>query len=193
MNGLPGKARVAALFALGPAAGPAYAQQQQMLPAAASAGDQFVILACFAVAVAAVFAYLARDALLRRKTGYDGQSLGSKEDREHEKYHSDWADYFEDVGSRTRRTGGGGGGGGGDGDGTMPDAGDLPDPYEVMGVEIDATQERIKERYRELAKASHPDRNTEEDAGSRMARINRAYEILSDPQTRAEYDRRRAS
>ncbi len=147
--------------------------------------DQAVILAGFAVAAAAVFAYLARDMILRKKTDYDRQELGSKEDKEYEKYHSDWSDDYEDVGSRTKGLGGGF---------QRPSEGEsIPDLYAIMGLERDATQEQIKRQYRRLAKESHPDRSAEKDARHKMAEINQAYEILSDPKQRDEYDRYLAS
>ena len=48
----------------------------------------------------------------------------------------------------------------------------------------------IKSRYREMAKEMHPDVSGEE-SDTDMARINEAYEVLSDERRRAEYDRRR--
>lgn len=153
--------------------GVAHAQEGQAVPQE----DQITIFTGFAVAVAAVFIYLARDMILRKKTEYDGQELDSKHDREYEKYHSDWGDDFEDVGGRTR-----------DGLGGRADWQSLPDMYETIGVPRNATQEQIKTRYRALAKASHPDRSPEKDAG-KMAEINLAYETLSDPKLREEYDR----
>ncbi len=162
-------------------AGAAHAQED---PAVARE-DQMVIFAGFAAAVAAVFVYLARDMILRKKTDYDSQELGSKEDRGYEKYHSDWSDDYEDVGSRTRRPEGG--------FRRMSRDGGIPDLYSIMGLQRDATQEQIKTQYRRLAKQSHPDRSSRADARQKMARINQAYEVLSDPEQRDEYDRYLAS
>lgn len=63
--------------------------------------------------------------------------------------------------------------------------------YERLGVEADASAEVIKERYRALAKALHPDLHEGGDGEERvaqMAAINEAYHVLADPQLRAAYD-----
>ncbi|MDP9573758.1 UNVERIFIED_ORG: hypothetical protein J2W66_004260 [Agrobacterium larrymoorei] len=59
--------------------------------------------------------------------------------------------------------------------------------YEALGVKSSATAEDIKSAYRKLAKETHPD--TSQNASSeKFHRISAAYEILSDPLRRAEYD-----
>ncbi|HEY8491139.1 MAG TPA: molecular chaperone DnaJ [Dehalococcoidia bacterium] len=63
------------------------------------------------------------------------------------------------------------------------------DYYEVLGVARDASQEEIKRAYRRLAMQYHPDRNKEPGAEERFKEINEAYEVLSDPERRAAYDR----
>lgn len=64
------------------------------------------------------------------------------------------------------------------------------DPYELLGVRRDATQEEIKAAFRRAAIKHHPDRNQgDPTAQSRFAEINRAYQILSDPGHRANFDR----
>ncbi len=63
------------------------------------------------------------------------------------------------------------------------------DYYEVLGIDRDATDERIKKAFRELAFKCHPDHNHEDGAGAKFMEINEAYEILSDPEKRAAYDR----
>lgn len=66
----------------------------------------------------------------------------------------------------------------------------IPDPYEVLGVSREATPEEIKGAFRKLAAQHHPDRNPNDpSAPERFKRINAAYQILSDPQKRAAYDR----
>ena len=63
------------------------------------------------------------------------------------------------------------------------------DHYEVLGVASDATVEEIKAAFRKLAMNYHPDRNRAADASERFKEIGAAYEILSDPEKRAKYDR----
>jgi DnaJ-class molecular chaperone len=63
------------------------------------------------------------------------------------------------------------------------------DLYEILGVSKNANQAEIKKAYRKLALQYHPDRGGGGEAESKFKEINRAYEILSDPQKRAQYDR----
>jgi molecular chaperone DnaJ len=64
------------------------------------------------------------------------------------------------------------------------------DFYEVLGVSRDATPEQIKKAYRQMAKKYHPDVNKEDqDAPEKFKEVAEAYEILSDDQKRATYDR----
>lgn len=62
------------------------------------------------------------------------------------------------------------------------------DYYETLGVSKDASQEDIKKAYRALAKKYHPDVNKEPDANEKFAAIQVAYDCLSDPEKRANYD-----
>ncbi len=63
------------------------------------------------------------------------------------------------------------------------------DYYEVLGVPRDADENTIKSAYRRLARQYHPDVNKSEDAEERFKEINEAYEVLSDANKRATYDR----
>ncbi len=64
----------------------------------------------------------------------------------------------------------------------------FPDYYATLGVGRDASAEEIKKAYRRLARKYHPDVSKEPDAAQRMAAINEANEVLSDPQKRKIYD-----
>ena len=63
------------------------------------------------------------------------------------------------------------------------------DYYETLGVSRDADKEEIKQAYRRLARKYHPDVNKESGAEERFKEINRAYDVLSEPEVRARYDR----
>ena len=62
------------------------------------------------------------------------------------------------------------------------------DYYEILGVSRDASKEDMKRAYRRLARKYHPDVNKEAGAEDRFKEVNRAYEVLSEPETRARYD-----
>ena len=145
--------------------------------------EKVILFSGFSIAVIAIFLFLARDIILRKKTTYDKQEHESKKDRTYEKYHSDWGDDYEEIGKRgnskqekefreniTNES--------------------LPNYYEILGVEMDATYEEIKKNFRELAKKTHPDK-TNEDSEEEMIQINKAYEILSDEKSRENYDKYR--
>ena len=63
------------------------------------------------------------------------------------------------------------------------------DYYEVLGVARDADELELKRAFRDLARKFHPDVNPGQHAEDRFKEANEAYAVLSDPQTRARYDR----
>ena len=63
------------------------------------------------------------------------------------------------------------------------------DYYEVLGVPRDATPEQIKRAYRKQAMRVHPDVTDDPDAEEKFKAVNEAYEVLSDPQKKAVFDR----
>lgn len=66
----------------------------------------------------------------------------------------------------------------------------MRDPYEVLGVARTATPEEIRKAYRKLAKGSHPDLHPgDAKAEERFKAISSAYDLLSDPEKRARFDR----
>lgn len=143
--------------------------------------EKIILFSGFAIAVLGVFLFLARDIILRKKTSYDKEELESKKDKTFEKYHSDWGDDYEELGQRRNTKE----------DKEFRDAAnnnELPNYYEIIGVPNNATPEEIKKKFRELAKKTHPDK-TREDSEEEMAKLNKAYEVLSDKESREKYDR----
>jgi molecular chaperone DnaJ len=63
------------------------------------------------------------------------------------------------------------------------------DPYELLGVDRSADETQVKKAFRRLARELHPDVNKEPDAEARFKEVAEAYEILSDADRRATYDR----
>ncbi|KAD3640697.1 hypothetical protein R6Q59_003398 [Mikania micrantha] len=63
-----------------------------------------------------------------------------------------------------------------------------PSLYGILGIPVEATGSEIKTAYRRLARTSHPDVN--DSSGEEFIKIHAAYSTLSDPDKRADYDRR---
>ncbi len=143
--------------------------------------EKIMLFSGFIIAILAVFLFLSRDIILRRKTSYDKENLESKKEKTFEKYHSDWGDDYEELGKRRNTKD----------DKEFRDAlnnDELPNYYDVIGVSKDATPEEIKKKFRELAKKTHPDK-TRENSEEEMAELNKAYEVLSDLERREKYDK----
>ena len=143
------------------------------------------LITVFTIATAiiiGVLIFLARGSLFRKKTEYDTGEWESKKNRDYEKYHSEW---MSDEISFERK-----------GKDKLSDedfrksllSEDLPDYYVILQTETTASQNEIKSQFRKLAKKWHPDRKQSDDAEEKMAQINTAYEVLSDPKRRKMYD-----
>ena len=64
----------------------------------------------------------------------------------------------------------------------------MADHYDVLGVDRNASPDEIKKAYRRLARELHPDVNPSPDASERFKLVTHAYDVLSDPQQRQQYD-----
>ncbi len=67
------------------------------------------------------------------------------------------------------------------------------DLYEVLGVRKTASLPEIKKAYRQLVSQFHPDKNPDPQARNKFEAIQKAYDTLSDPKTRYEYDQGKKS
>ena len=66
----------------------------------------------------------------------------------------------------------------------------MADPYSTLGVARSASEAEIKSAYRKLAKELHPDRNKDKpNAAERFSDVTKAYDLLSDKEKRAQFDR----
>ena len=64
----------------------------------------------------------------------------------------------------------------------------MADHYDVLGLSRDASPDEIKKAYRRLARELHPDVNPDESAQEKFKLVTHAYEVLSDPVQRQQYD-----
>ena len=64
------------------------------------------------------------------------------------------------------------------------------DYYKILGISRDASAEEIKQQYRKMALKYHPDRNPDnkKESEETFKKVNQAYEVLSDPQKKQQYD-----
>lgn len=145
--------------------------------------DVRLAMIIIAAAVVVLFLYLARDIILRKKTEYEKKEFASKQNRDYEKYHSEWNADDEDFFGEKKQT---------------KEAQEfrkmlqesrLPNYYAMLGVSNDATQEEIKAKFRQLAKEYHPDKTKDQKTSEMFAEITKAYEILSDEEKRKIYDK----
>lgn len=143
--------------------------------------QRIIIFSIFILAIIGIFIYLARDIIMRRETSYDKDQYESQKDKTYEKYHSDWHDDYEDIGSKSSKIR--------EEFKRKMQKEELPDYYQVLGIPKDSSQEEIKKRFRQLAKELHPDRNKGKVAQEEMIKINEAYEVLSDKDLKEKYDR----
>lgn len=145
--------------------------------------DVHLAMAIIGAAVVGIFLYLARDIILRKKTDYEKKEFASKQNRDYEKYHSEWTtedeDFFgekkESKEAKEFRK--------------MLQESRLPNYYATLGVKNDATQEEIKAKYRQLVKEYHPDKTKDERTAAMFNEVTKAYEVLSDEEKRKSYDK----
>jgi len=145
---------------------------------------QIIIFASVTIIIISVLIFLARHSIFRKKTEYDTGNWASKENRDYEKYHSEW---MSDEISFERK-----------GKSKLSDeefrksllSKNLPDYYTVLQIQKNASQNEIKTQFRQLAKKWHPDKKQSDDAEEKMAQINMAYEVLSNSKRRKMYDQR---
>ena len=142
--------------------------------------EQIIFFTTAILIVVGIFLYMARNIILRKKTEYDKEEFLSQKNRDYEKYHSDWTDDYEDFKSKNSND-----------DEEFRKAiekSSLLNYYEILGVPKDAAQSEIKSHYRQLVKELHPDKSKNNDS-YKMVEINKAYEVLSDKDRRARYDK----
>ena len=144
--------------------------------------EQMIVFAIAAAIIISVLIFLARGSIFRKKNEYDTGEWESKKNRDYEKYHSEW---MSDEINFERK-----------GKNKLSDedfrnsllSKNLPNYYATLEIQKTASQDEIKRQFRNLAKKWHPDKKQSNDAEKKMAQINMAYEILSNPKRRKMYD-----
>jgi molecular chaperone DnaJ len=120
---------------------------------------------------------------LRRKTEYEEKDFESKQNRDYEKYHSEWTTEDDNIFGEKKET---------------KEAKEFkkmlqeskfPNYYATLGVSPDADYEEIKAKYRQLVKEYHPDITKDEKTAEVLAEITKAYDVLSDEEKRKIYDK----
>ncbi|MEY4412559.1 MAG: hypothetical protein RL560_818, partial [Actinomycetota bacterium] len=64
----------------------------------------------------------------------------------------------------------------------------MADYYDLLGIDRGATQDDIKKAYRKIARELHPDVNPDPEVQNKFKEVTAAYDVLSDPQKRQQYD-----
>lgn len=143
--------------------------------------ELIILFSVSILVVTGIIIYITRELIFRKKLEYDKKNLDSKKDRDYEKYHSDWTDDYEDFTAKKKKFD----------DEFRKDLEEskLPNFYEVLGIPKTATQNEIKAKFRQLVKETHPDRTKDKSSEDKMSEINRAYEVLSDPDKKEQYDK----
>ena len=158
-----------------------YAQEVEVDNEVVLTQDELLLLFGVSILfVAGISIYLTRDLILRKKLDYDKEKLQSQENRDFEKYHSDWNSEEPQFGGKSKKFN--------EEFRKELEESNVPEYYKILGVDKTATQDQIKKKYRELAKEKHPDKSKDEDTEEVMVEINKAYEILSDPKLKKQYD-----
>ena len=147
-----------------------------------SESDQVIIFSIAGAVIVGVLLFLARGTIFRKKTEYDKEDWASQKNRDYEKYHSEWMSDEVKSGRREKTK--------------FSDEefrkslleNDVPDYYAILEVHKTANQSEIKNQFRTLAKKWHPDKKQDAHAEKKMAQINMAYDVLSNPKHRKMYD-----
>jgi hypothetical protein len=147
-----------------------------------SENDQVIIFSVAGAVIVGVLVFLARGSIFRKKTEYDKEDWASQKNRDYEKYHSEWMSDEVKSGRREKTK--------------FSDEefrkslleNDVPDYYAILEVHKTANQSEIKNQFRTLAKKWHPDKKQDAHAEKKMAQINMAYDVLSNPKHRKMYD-----
>lgn len=154
---------------------------QQEKPLVAD-NDLILIFSVSIAVVIGILLYLSRDYILRRKGEYEKKDYESKKNRDYEKYHADWTSEDMSFGESKRFHDNE------EFENAMKNS-TLPNYYKILGLPRDCSQGEIKNRFRLLVKEWHPDKNKDPANQKKMAQINEAYEVLSDPDKKAQYDK----